>query len=54
MIRAAEDPRPVLWTSEMGTAVWRNAGREVRDARVGGRLREVSYSRKCIEYNIYS
>ena len=46
VMRAAEEPRPVLWTSEIGTPVGRNLGRDCRDLSVGGRLRALSY----IEY----
>ena len=48
-MRAAEEPRPVLWTSEIGTPVGRNLGRDCRDLRVGGRLRALSYINETIE-----
>ena len=49
VMRAAEEPRPVLWTSEIGTPVGRNLGRDCRDLSVGGRLRALSYINETIE-----
>lgn len=42
VIRAAEDPRPVLWTSESGTPVDVNGVSLDREASVRGRSRDVS------------
>lgn len=43
VMRAAEEPRPVLCTEESCTPVWRKGGSWEREASVGGRFRAVSY-----------
>ena len=42
-MRAAEEPSPVLCTSDMCTPVGRNGGSCFRESMVGGRFREESW-----------